>query len=188
MALGIGIVVRMIRKALITLVLAATVAGCADVERAPRDPVRCAALFDQFDQLKRIYPQETISSRTGRRIYNPVLERQVTLLRSNRCMTTTTDLAGMESIPLEPADAERTPSSSRTPLIHVGVVTSTSAETRAVAFFGARGYRVRTIGEENLGRRVYVGGFDSEEDVQSALNLARRAGFQSAYVSRFARF
>lgn len=171
----------------LAVVAALGLASCATVRQEQRDPGRCVVLFEQYDVLERTYPNEIYSGRSGRRIINPVLGRQIALIRGGDCLTLTADLAGMETY-ADTAEPFRTdaqsPAIART-YVHAGVVTSISDEARVLAAFGGLGYRVRTIGAEQLGRRVYLGPFDRAADVERALADARGSGFASAYATRY---
>ncbi len=161
-------------------------AACAEPPQQ-RDPDRCAFLLDQYDLLERTYPNETISSRTGRRVVNPVLGRQIALIRGGRCLTMTADLAGIEAFAetLEPFQPAPESAAIAPTFASVGVLTSMDDEARTVGVFGGLGYRVSTVGAQDLGRRVYLGPFNRVADVERALEDARGAGFFSAYATRF---
>ncbi len=170
------------------MAMAATLAlaACAAPPQE-RDPARCAFLLDQYDRLERTFPNETVSSRTGRRVVNPVLGRQIALIRGGRCLTMTADLAGMEAFAetLEPFQPSTDGAAVAPTFVSAGVLTSMADEARTVAVFGGLGYRVSTIGAQDLGRRVYLGPFTGTADVERALADVQGAGFFSAYATRF---
>jgi hypothetical protein len=155
-----------------------------------RDPARCTYLFDQYDRATTVYPDQRFSARSGAYVLNPAIEQWVGLLRANRCLTYNDDLDGMEALgeslkPFAPSDSGLAISSTA---MHAGIVTSMGAESRAVTFYRSLGYNVRTIGAEQLGRRVFVGPFRTQGALDEAISISQQAGFVSAYPSRYIRY
>jgi hypothetical protein len=165
------------------LLLAACATGNAP--DAARDAERCVFLFNQYDALLDLYPNGASGGfGVGGIAFNPI-QQQIAFIRSADCITRESELAGMEALgeslkPFTPAiGAPVAPVT-----MHAGIVTSPAAETRAVAFFQSLGYRTRTVGAPQLGRRILVGPFTSQAALDQALGVARDAGFENAYGTR----
>lgn len=166
------------------LLLAACAPGATP--EAGRDAGRCVTLFNQYDALLDLYPNQASDGfGVGGLAFNPI-QQQIAFLRSADCLTRESELAGMEALgeslrPFSPA----TGGAAIAPVtIHAGIVTSPDAEARAVAFFQSLGYSTRTVGAQQLGRRILVGSFTSRSALDQALGIARDAGFESAYATR----
>jgi len=166
------------------LVLAAGTAvllGCAappgksGITRAA--DVDCVALYRQFDVLDR-----TLSiPRRERWAVAPEFMHQADRLRRADCITLSRDL--------DLAGAAPAPAAGATPIapvsLHAGVVTNMADAAAARAYFEANGVRARGIGHAALGRRIYLGPFDTEEALGRARDLAIAAGFGHPYARRF---
>ncbi|TPE50424.1 hypothetical protein FJM51_11535 [Amaricoccus solimangrovi] len=102
------------------------------------------------------------------------------------CLTFSDQLAPMSALGPEAGLAARTPSGPVIPPtdLHVGIVTSTADETRAITFFAAQGLRARGIGAPYLGRRIYVGPFTTAGALEGGAALARAAGFAYPYPGK----
>ena len=157
---------------------------------AARDAERCVFHFDQYDIATTTFPAERRSARVGGYVLNPVIQRSIASLRAGDCMTMNAELDGIAAAGESLRPFERLRGGSAIPPItlHAGIVTSTASETASVAFFEGLGYPVRTIGAPQLGRRVFVGPFTTQEAFDQALGVARDAGFASAYGTRRIRF
>lgn len=164
------------------LLLAAALGGCA----APATPTRtssadCVMLFQNYDLIA-----ATMSTQSGRRdrmAIPPPLQLPVQRLQEAGCMTLTDELAGMATAsgpPIANGGAPIPPTS-----LHAGVVTNTADEAAAIAFFEANGVRARSIGAAGLGRRIYLGPFQTQGALDGARDLAVRAGFASPYPAEF---
>jgi hypothetical protein len=138
------------------------------------------ALFRQFDRLEALYPSN--QRRYQDRVAPPLVEAQAQRLRMNDCITLTRDLSGMETAaaPAAVGGPGIAPVS-----LHAGVVTSMEDDARARAFFASQGVPARSIGSAPLGRRVYLGPFDTQGALDSARDLAFRAGFRYPYPAQF---
>ena len=161
------------------LVAALLAAGGAPAAsgRAPADSATCVALFQRFDVLQRMYPNNR--QRYQNRVAPPPVAAQAQLVRNAGCITSTAELAPMEGLaPGVVADAG--PAIAPVQL-HAGVVTNMQDDARARAFFEAHGVRARSIGSAPLGRRVYIGPFATQGALDRARDLAVRAGFASPY-------
>lgn len=174
-----------IRSALFLLAAAAGLAACASAplpgpSRAASGPV-CIDLYQRFDVLER-----TFSSPPRRRdqmIAHPVVMAQAGRIRRAGCLTFTREIAGMEAV----AGPGVTDAGLliRPVALHVGVVTNMEDDARARAFFEARGAAARSVGSAALGRRVYLGPFRTQGGLDTARDLALRAGFSAPYPARF---
>ena len=65
--------------------------------------------------------------------------------------------------------------------IHVGVVTTSEDDARAIRYFEARGLRAFSIGKPGLGRRVYVGPLGTAGALEGVRQAALEAGFAYPY-------
>jgi hypothetical protein len=98
------------------------------------------------------------------------------------CFSYTDELTGLDSTGGTVSDSGQ---AIRAISVHAGVVTNMDDEARAIAFFEARGVRVRTIGNAALGRRIYLGPFATQGALDDAIALSRQAGFVAPYPARF---
>lgn len=136
----------------------------------------CIALYKRLD-----FAVQTMSTPSGRsdRMAIPVsLQPHVAALQQNKCLSRPGDL---QFPPDAPAVAESGAAISPV-TIHVGTVTDMSADADAIAFFESRGIKTLSIGQPGLGRRIYIGAFTTAGGRDSALALARQAGFEWPYV------
>ncbi|WP_424928043.1 SPOR domain-containing protein [Amaricoccus tamworthensis] len=141
----------------------------------------CEFLFRNYDLV-----EDTMSTPSGfrdRMTVQPELAFEANRLRQAGCLTNADDLAGAASLP-DPA-----PVSGATPIspisVHAGVVTDMAVDDQAKQFFIDRGIRARSVGAAGLGRRIYLGPFDTREELDQAMDLARQAGFVAPYPARF---
>ena len=144
---------------------------------AARDAERCVFYFNQYDLATTTYPTEVRSARGGGYSLNPAIQRSIAWLRDGDCLTMNAELDGMAALGESLKPFERVQGGAAMP-----------AEAAAVAFFEGLGYPVRTVGAPQLGRRVFVGPFTTQEAFDQALGVAREAGFASAYGTRRIRF
>lgn len=170
-----------------SLLTACATGGAPDTGR---DADRCVFHFNQYDIATTTFPTESYSSRSRGYVLSPVIQRSIAFLRSGDCLTMNAELDGMAALgeSLQPFEPVRGETAIRQVALHAGIVTSTSAETGTVAFFEGLGYSVRTVGAPQLGRRVFVGPFTTQETLDQALGVARDAGFESAYATWRIRF
>ncbi len=145
------------------------------------DPNQCVSLFRNYDLV-----EDTMSTPSGYRdqlTVQPALMVEVNRLRQAGCLTNADDLAGAASLPVSEPVAGATPISPIS--VHAGVVTDMAIDEQAKQFFTDRGMRARSVGAAGLGRRIYLGPFDTREALDQALSLAREAGFVAPYPARF---
>jgi hypothetical protein len=140
----------------------------------------CVALFQEFDILYR--RMSTRSGRLGGMSVSPEVQRQGNAISQAGCLSYTRDLTGLDSTGGTVSDSGPivVPIS-----VHAGVVTNMNDEARAIAFFEERGVRVRTIGNAALGRRIYLGPFQTQGALDDAIALSRQAGFVAPYPAKF---
>jgi hypothetical protein len=167
--------------------ISAVLAGCAvppgggDGAGSGRS---CERLFRDFDIADR-------SVRTfgrGERVtIPPALAARGQDLRRAGCITSTSQLFGLEALGADLRGTVQGESGApiRPIALHVGVVTSMGDEIRVRAFFEALGFRVRSIGNIAIGRRIYLGPFATEGGLAEATAIARRAGFVAPYPKFF---
>jgi hypothetical protein len=165
-----------------TLLMCAGLAACAAPASGPYAPVRadCVVLFQNYDLAAAT--MSTPSGPADRMAIPPALQFQVTRLRSAGCLTMSDDLAPMALISPSPI-VNSGPAIPPTSL-HVGIVTSTADEAAAMAFFAANAVPARSIGAAGLGRRIYIGPFQTQGALDEARDLAVRAGFTAPYPGR----
>jgi len=180
------------RHAALSFAAALLLTACAtgNAPDAGREADRCVFHFNQYDIATTTFPTERYSSRARGYILSPAVQRSISFLRSGDCLTMNAELDGMAALgdSLQPFEPVRGVTAIPQVSLHAGIVTSTSAETGAVVFFQSLGYTVRTVGAPQLGRRVFVGPFTTQESLDQALDVARDAGFESAYGTRRIRF
>ena len=121
------------------------------------------------------------------RTVSPQVQTAARWLRMGNCLTFTDQLGAMAALGPEAGTAARKPSGpTMAPTwLHVGIVTSSADEARAIAFFEAQGLRARSLGAALLGRRIYVGPFTTAGALEGGRALARAAGFAYPYPARF---
>jgi hypothetical protein len=167
---------------LLAAALAAVVAGPA-LAQDPSNPT-CPARFQ-------LYETATQVSGPAQNQRNLSASTQVTAaarwLRMGNCLTFSAQLASMATLGPEAGAAARAPSGPTTPptWLHVGIVTSTADEARAIDFFVAQGLRARSVGAALLGRRIYVGPFTTLGALEGGAALAQAAGFAYPYPASF---
>jgi hypothetical protein len=167
---------------LLALAAVAALAGCAAAPGAlpsRGDSATCVGLFQWFDTIAAT--MSTPSGQNDRRVIPMQLELPAQRLRSAGCITMSADLAGMSTaggIAASPGGPAIAPV-----LLHVGVVTNMEDDAAARAFFAANGVPARSIGSSALGRRIYLGPFGTEGDLDVARDLAVRGGFAFPYTT-----
>lgn len=141
----------------------------------------CVALFQQYDVV------EATMSPSGRRYDSmaipPQLQGPAARIRQARCITFSDSLRF--DVPPTVVVAESGPTFPRPVRVHAGAVTSMDDDAAAQAFFTARGVAATSIGSAALGRRIYLGPFATRGGLDSAMALARAAGFAYPYPARF---
>lgn len=149
-------------------------------------PARCVALFQQYDYVSKAFQNANYGMGEEHSNPSPNISRQVSRLRAADCITSTDDLMGMEAVGAKLGPRQVVNSGAAIPptAVHVGVLTSLSDGARAAAFFSGLGYHNRTIGAEQLGRRMYIGPFVSEGALAEAIAAAEAAGFVAPYATQ----
>jgi hypothetical protein len=177
------------RKAAVAIALAGLATACAIPEQTS-DRSACVRLFQDYDRLAQFRPTETVDRR-GRERLDPALSRLQVLLIQNDCQTRARDLGGLEAAAEARAGdrvVERGAPLGRPVAVHVGALTGEAEAARAVAFFEGLGLRATSIGNRQLGRRVYVGPVTTEGALGEVIAIAFEAGFVAPYPSQFFRF
>jgi hypothetical protein len=156
--------------------------GCAAPGAGiPGSGADCVLLFQQYDAIKA--SMSTQSGRNDRMAIPPPLQFPVQRLQNAGCPTLTDELAGLATAGGAPI-ADSGPAIA--PLgLHAGVVTNMADEAAVLDFFAANGVRARSVGAAGLGRRVYLGPFQTQGALDAARDLAVRAGFASPYPANF---
>ncbi|WP_424933586.1 hypothetical protein [Amaricoccus macauensis] len=136
----------------------------------------CVGLYQRLDFAKQL-----MSTPTGVRdnaTIPPTLRTHIAALQQYKCLTRPDDLRLAEEAPgIENSGAAIDPVT-----IHVGAVTDMAADANAREFFESRGIKTLSVGQPGLGRRIYIGAFTTAGGRDSALALARQAGFNWPYV------
>lgn len=172
--------------ALAATMITATFAACAPPGGGDGagDPRSCERLFRDFDiadrSVNNFGPRDRFT-------VPPALDARGQDLRRAGCITSTADLFGLEALGDELRGTVRGESGApiRPIALHVGVVTSMSDEIRVRAFFESLGFRVRSVGNVAIGRRIHLGPFATEGGLAEATAIARRAGFVAPYPRFF---
>ncbi|MFO1105548.1 MAG: hypothetical protein U1E34_05570 [Amaricoccus sp.] len=179
-------------RSLTSLAALALLAGCGSVtpmtgQATPAET--CRVLFEQFDYYSQLAPAPR-ADEAANVVLPGNLGRLAQQVISNGCLTSSSDIAGMEQ--LSAKLGFRKPQDSGAAIkpvaLQVGVLTSITDVTRATVFFNNLGYRTRTIGAAGLGRRLYIGPFTSQGAMDQAADYARQAGFIAPYPSQIFRF
>jgi hypothetical protein len=153
------------------------------------DTSRCEGLFRDYDLAFR--SNSSFYQRGGDDlIVRPVFSRLSSQLMSNGCITKSNDLANLDELRQEILSNRRSVGGAAVPptTISVGAVTSLTDEILVLSFFRALGYPARSIGAEEIGKRIFVGGLVTEGTVNEVLDISRRAGFVAPYVADLVRF
>lgn len=181
--------ISMAKGALLAGMLVLT--GCAIPPRPEPSWEACVNAFQLYDYYAQAFQSDSYSAALGRNVSNPNVSRQISVLRQRQCITMSDDLTGMEALGARLGPRQQ-PVESGTPIdpaaVHVGVLTSLSDVSRASAFFAALGYKTRSIGAEQLGRRLYIGPVTTQGGLDAAIATAQEAGFIAPYVSKTFRF
>lgn len=160
-------------------VVVAALAACAEAP-APA-PTSCVALFQRFDLIEAT--MSTAGPREDQMTIRPELQQVTSAIRQHGCVSLSRELTFAASAPAPVVESG--PRLVPPLRIHAGAVTSMADDAAAQAFFAARGLRVTSIGSPALGRRIYLGPFATRGGLDTALALARSAGFTHAYPARF---
>lgn len=180
---------RGVRVAL-AVALALGAAGCAPGPQVA-DRAACVGLFQQYDRIAQFRPVEVYDRRRDRYRLDPELSRLAVLLVQNDCQTRSRDLAGLEAAAAARAGSRIAESGAplgRPVAVHVGALTDEGDAARAAAFFEGLGVRATSIGNRQLGRRLFVGPVTTEGGLGEVLAAAFEAGFVASYPSQFFRF
>jgi hypothetical protein len=177
------------RAALLGLVALAAAACAGGPETADRS--LCVGLFREYDRFAQFTPIETFDRRRGRERLDPTLSRLTVLLVQNDCQTRSRDLTGLDAVAAARSGqriAESGAPLGRLTAVHAGALTDEADAARAVAFFEGLGLRATSIGNRQLGRRVFVGPVATQGGLDATLVAAFEAGFVASYPSQFFRF
>jgi hypothetical protein len=179
----------MFRSSLIpaALVAVATLAACA--QPPVPDTARCEGLFRDYDRAFRA--NSSFYQRGGDDlIVRPAFSRLSSQLMSNGCITQSSNLANLDALRQDILSNRRDLGGASIPpaTVSVGAVTSLTDEILVLAFFRALGYPARSIGAEEIGKRIFVGGLVTQGAVDEVLTISRRAGFVAPYVADLVRF
>ena len=177
-------------RALLALALAGLTSGCV-VPQQTSDRSLCVGLFQEYDRYAQLRPLMRRDPISGREMFDPQLSRLKVLLVQNDCQTRSRDLVGLDAAMA--ANAGRTIVESGPPLgrataVHVGAMTSDADAAAAVAFFRSLGLQATSIGNQQLGRRVFVGPVLTQGALGEVIAVAFEAGFVAPYPSQFFRF
>jgi hypothetical protein len=178
------------RLAAALLLLAGTAACTAGTTPPPSRAEVCAWYFARYDTAVRVYGTPSIDEDFG--LVPPApLSRWIEGLRRNGCVTTSSELDGLQALAarLAPYRIDNSGPALRRPVpIHLGIVTNFYDQGRVSEFVRGLGYRTRSVGAETLGRRIYIGPFTTQSAVDQALAVAREAGFIAPYVAEYTKF
>jgi hypothetical protein len=170
------------RLPVLASLVALAAAGCAAPGAGiPASGADCVLLFQQYDAINA--SMSTQSGRNDRMAIPPPLQFPVQRLQNAGCMTLSADLAGLATAggpPITDSGAPIAPVG-----LHAGVVTNMADEAAVLDFFAANGVRARSVGAAGLGRRIYLGPFQTQGALDAARDLAVRAGFASPYPANF---
>ena len=174
------------RKLALAALAAATLAACA--QPPVRDTSRCEGLFRDYDIAFR--SNSSFYQRGDDLIVRPVFSRLSSQLMSYGCITRSNDLANLDELRQDILSNRRDLGGASIPpaTVSVGALTSLTDEILVLAFFRALGYPARSIGAEEIGKRIFVGGLVTEGVVDEVLTISRRAGFVAPYVADLVRF
>ena len=137
-------------RLLFALGIAAMACGGAGGARTEADGPTCVAMFQRFDLLQDIYPNN--NRRYQNRAAPPPVELQAQIVRNAGCVTLTAELAPMAGLAPRPiANGGRAIAPTR---LHVGVVTNMQDDAAVLAFFEASGIPARSLGSAPLGRQI----------------------------------
>jgi len=174
-------------RARLAAALALALAGCAAAP-APRDASVCVPLFRQYDVFARMAPPSMDgggrSPRSGAEYWR---WQQGLRLIQNGCRTRPADLAGIEALAGR-AVRESGPSLGGPVAVHAGAITDQGTAEATAAFFHSLGLRATSIGDPQLGRRLYVGPVTTRGGLDALIALAFEAGFIAPYPSDLFRF
>jgi hypothetical protein len=163
----------------------AALVGCASAASGPeaRREV-CERQFRAYDTAVRMFSGGGFDENLT---LDPNVAREAQRLIEEDCLTRDRDLAGIYTMDALPVRAAPAGSGARIDPIwlHVGIVPGVVTEIQARTFFGELGYQVRGIGAPMLGRRIFVGPFDTEGALAEAASIAAKAGFVAPYPRRF---
>jgi hypothetical protein len=165
----------------------ATLTACA--QPPVPDTSRCEGLFRDYDRAVR--SNSSFYQRGGDDlIVRPVFSRLSSQLMSYGCITQSSDLANLDELRQEILSNRRDlgGASIAPATVSVGAVTSLTDEILVLSFFRALGYPARSIGAEEIGKRIFVGGLVTQGAVEEVLTISRRAGFVAPYVADLVRF
>jgi hypothetical protein len=167
-------------RTMLALAAALSIAGCGLAPAEP--PARgtaetCLPLWQEFDRLEEWTGDTPVDEGF---VMPPMLERQGMRLLRAGCITRGRDLV------LAPPPVPVVESGPRRSRIHVhaGAVPGLGPEWRLRRHFADQGIRMTSLGSPALGRRIFLGPFETEGGVAAAMEAARAAGFTAPYPRR----
>lgn len=160
----------------------AALVGCAPAGGPASRRDACERQFRAYDTATRMFSGGGFEENFT---LDPNIARKAQRLIEEDCLTRDRDLAAIYAMEVPPAPAA--PAGARIDPIwlHAGIVPGFATELEARSFFGRIGYPVRGIGAPMLGRRIYIGPFDTEGALAEAARVAAEAGFVAPYPRRF---
>jgi hypothetical protein len=155
-----------------------------------RDAAECLQRFRQYDRALDRYSGGGVATRWNNLILPGDLARATQRLVVAGCQTWTRDLDGMEAYAatLQGFRITDGPTAIRPTPVHLGVLTSIADEVRVTIVFRGLGYNSRGVGAMELGRRIYIGPFYSQEALDQAIAIGLGAGFVAPYAAVNTRF
>jgi hypothetical protein len=176
------------RRLLLALITAASV-WTAPTAQA-RDAGECLQLFLQYDRVSGRYPGGGVGRGWNNLVLPGDLARATQRVVAAGCQTWTRDLDGMEAYAatLQGFRITDGPTAIRPTPVHLGALTSIADEVRVTIVFRGLGYNSRGLGARELGRRIYIGPFYSQEALDQAISLGREVGFVAPYAATQTRF
>lgn len=169
------------RAAMLSVAALVALAACDPVGVARQAP-DCVRLLQNYDRAEAAFGN---SGSRDRLVLPPAIEQTAQRARQGGCVTRIEQLALVHAF----ADAVELGGPSGPPIqrvwLQAGVVAGVSSELQARELFGSVGLPVRSRGAPGLGRRIFIGPFDTEGGLAEGMEVARRAGFVAPYVRRF---
>lgn len=163
-------------------IVAVTAAAARPAQAQTTDNPQCVALFQNYDTQLRLHGSD---ARGHGRSARPAVVTAAQWVRTGGCLTFSSALVGMTQASLKTVSHAPAPTSIAPIYLHAGVVTTSGDDANAVAFFEGHGFSARSIGAPLLGRRIYVGPFTSQAQLDAARDLAVQAGFAYPYPANF---
>jgi hypothetical protein len=144
----------------------------------------CERILQDYDRTVLFYSS---SANVGSVALQPQIAQAAQKAFLAGCVTPDLDMIRLNRLTDEMAGATVVESGAaiRPIALQVGIVGGVTSEVQARTFFSGLGLRVRSQGAPGLGRRIYLGPFQTAGGLASAAALAERAGFIAPYPRRF---